>query len=185
MRRSAVVLLVFAPACFYVTDVERAERWDLDGDGAERPDDCDDTDPALAEPEVLYADADGDGFGDATERLSACGEVVGFVRDDTDCDDTSSVAFPGAPERCDDRDNNCDELIDEGLSQIDWYVDADGDGHGDENDEDPVEDCGPPDGYSPDASDCDDTTEAVNPDLDEVCGNGVDDNCRGGIDEGC
>jgi large repetitive protein len=184
MRRAAV-FLVLVQGCFYVSEAERAARLDADGDGIERPADCDDGDPALAPLHTLFADTDRDGFGDATEALAACGEVAGFVEDDTDCDDTSAVSWPGAPERCDDRDNDCDEQIDEELSNIEWYVDADGDGYGDAADEDPVEDCGPPDGYAPDASDCDDDDDAIHPDADELC-NGLDDNCRDGIaDESC
>src|SRR5688500_14973840 len=135
MRRLGPVLTLLG-GCFYVTDAEHARRWDRDGDGTERPADCDDSDPERAALETLFADADGDGFGDPTARLAACGPTEGFVADDTDCDDASPVAHPGAAERCDDRDNDCDDQVDEELSQIDWYVDADGDGHGDVLDED-------------------------------------------------
>lgn len=33
--------------------------------------------------------------------------------------------------------------------------------------------------------DCDDTTDLVRPNLDEICGDGLDNNCRLGVDEGC
>jgi thiol-disulfide isomerase/thioredoxin len=58
------------------------------------------------------------------------GEVVdedndGFAVED-DCDDTSATVNPDAPELCDGIDNNCDDKIDEGLSDLEfpentWY----------------------------------------------------------------
>jgi hypothetical protein len=47
--------------------------------------------------------------------------------------------------------------------------DRDGDGH---------------EAWQLDGSDCDDDDPAVNPDQEEVCGNGVDDNCDGLVDDG-
>lgn len=34
-------------------------------------------------------------------------------------------------------------------------------------------------------TDCDDTDAAINPDADEICGDGIDNNCNDEIDEGC
>jgi|SRR5947209_12701931 len=33
--------------------------------------------------------------------------------------------------------------------------------------------------------DCDDTNAAINPSMNEICGDGIDNNCNGAIDEGC
>jgi hypothetical protein len=41
------------------------------------------------------------------------------------------------------------------------------------------------DGFAPADGDCDDFDPDVNPDADEVCGDGVDNNCDGFVDEGC
>lgn len=48
----------------------------------------------------------------------------------TDCDDTRPNVNPNAAEVCDHIDNNCDGRIDEGT-QLAFYLDADGDTHGD------------------------------------------------------
>ncbi|MFZ5475503.1 MAG: MopE-related protein [Myxococcota bacterium] len=90
---------------------------DRDGDGAVLADDCDDTDAAVGPAGVescngvdddcdgmvderltvtLYADADGDGFGDAASPVEGCGESAGQVADATDCDDAAADVHPGA-----------------------------------------------------------------------------------------
>jgi len=89
------------------TDCDGAipDRLDQDGDGdplcdaSGTPADCDDGDPT-----VSGADEDGDGW-------TSCGD--GFTED---CDDADPAVFPGAPELCDDRRNDCGD--------DDWLDDA-------------------------------------------------------------
>ena len=129
---------------------------------------------------TFYADADGDGYGDAGSTTSACSAPEGYVADNTDCNDADAAVNPGATEVCNGVDDNCDGNIDEGVETT-FYADADGDGYGDAGSS--VSACSAPEGYVGDNTDCNDSDAAVNPGATEVC-NGVDDNCDGNIDEG-
>ena len=51
--------------------------------------------------QTAYRDADGDGFGDASETMQVCSLPAGYSNDDTDCDDTASAVNPGNAELCD------------------------------------------------------------------------------------
>jgi hypothetical protein len=130
-----------------------------------------------------YADADGDGYGDAADSSTAsCDEQPGGTVDNgDDCDDAVAEVFPGAEESCDAVDNDCDGEVDEDASDaVDWYADVDGDGYGDPGST--LAACDAPSGYLDDAQDCDDSDAAVFPGAEEQC-NGVDDDCDGEIDE--
>ncbi len=66
--------------------------------------------------DTWYADADGDGFGDAASAVSTCdGAPTGYVSDNTDCNDAISSIYPDAPESCNGIDDNCNGLTDEGI----------------------------------------------------------------------
>jgi len=99
-----------------------------------------------------------------------------------DCQDEDPNIYPGAPEYCDNVDNDCDGEVDELGSDGDFrfYADEDGDGFGDPSAE--VIACAPPENYVDNADDCDDTSGLVNPTATELC-NGIDDNCDQTIDE--
>ena len=129
-----------------------------------------------------FEDADSDGYGNPDVVELLCDQPSGTVTDDTDCDDTTAAAFPGADEYCDGIDNNCDSEIDEdsALDAQSWYVDADMDGYGDAAAM--MVSCSQPSGYVSDSSDCDDATASTYPGADEYC-DGVDNDCDTDVDE--
>ncbi len=95
-----------------------------------------------------------------------------------DCDDSNSEIHPGADEVCDGLDNDCDLLIDPetALDASAWWLDVDGDGYGDVDQE--VIACDAPSGFVDDATDCDDAEDTVNPGAPEIC-DGLDNDCDG------
>ena len=127
--------------------------------------DCADPTDYNCDGSVGYTDGDGDGY-------AACEE----------CDDTNAANNPAATEMCDGVDNDCDGTADEAdaADASTWYADADADGYGDAAAASVA--CDAPAGTVADATDCDDTTSAVNPAVVETC-NGIDDNCDGTVDE--
>jgi hypothetical protein len=156
-----------------------ADEW---CDGVDR--DCDGTvDDDAIDASAWFADGDGDGYGDAAVSVSRCAGGDGWVSDDSDCDDGDPAIHPGAEERCNGVDDNCDGTVDEDHVVVDgstWYEDRDGDGYGDASTA-WVSCFGHSDAVL-DSSDCDDSDAAVYPGAEERC-NGVDDNCDGTVDE--
>ena len=150
----------------------------------------DDADPSLdlTTATAFYEDADGDGHGVATSTRRACIQPDGFSPLNTDCLDSDPLVFADGIEVCNGIDDDCDTLIDDDddsvdtTTGVDAWVDSDADGHGDP--EQPVQVCAAGDGTALTAGDCDDTTSARAPDLDEVCGDGIDNDCSGN-DAGC
>ncbi|MFD0863377.1 putative metal-binding motif-containing protein [Sungkyunkwania multivorans] len=122
---------------------------------------------------TFFRDADSDGFGIPFDTIMACSRPNGYVENDTDCDDTDASSYPGAPEICDGKDNDCNGVMDEGVQNT-YFLDADGDGFGDSTQT--LFACTAPSGYVSNDLDCDDTNPLIRPDAQEVC-NGIDDNC--------
>ncbi len=145
--------------------------------------DCDGSiDEGLATT-VSFADADGDGFGDAAVTNSDCAVGDGWVTDASDCDDSAADVHPGAAELCDDIDNDCDDAVDEDATDgSEWYPDGDGDGFGDAAAAATLS-CDPVSGQVTDASDCDDVDPDVHPSAEEVCDD-LDNDCDGSTDNG-
>jgi len=180
---------------------DTAAGGDADGDGFAEPEDCDDSDSSVhpdAEEvcdgadnncdgqtdegvtQVMYTDADADGYGTDDSAQEACPDGADLVSEGGDCDDADPEINPAAAESCDGVDNDCDGEIDDDVQYTTWYVDGDGDGYGDLDL--PLEDCVQPKGYVDNDLDCDDTDATINPDGIEVC-DGADNDCDGTVDE--
>ena len=168
-------ILVFLSGCFWVNDAEYAQRFDLDGDGVSRPLDCDDGDALVGQETTFYGDSDGDGYGGLLLQIG-CEAPEGYVAESGDCLDSDPRVHPDAEEVCNDRDDNCDGIVDEGVEAQTWYRDDDGDEYG--ADGAGIVACEAPWGFVADASDCDDQSSSVNPGAQETC-SGSDDDCDG------
>ncbi|MFM7201242.1 MAG: MopE-related protein, partial [Myxococcota bacterium] len=126
-----------------------------------------------------YADLDGDTYGDSSNFVDACVAPFGYVTRGGDCNDGNPAVNPGATEKCDTIDNDCDGAVDEGVTNT-YYVDNDLDTYGSST---TVQACSQPNGTATRSGDCDDNANGVNPGAAESC-NGKDDNCNGAIDDG-
>ena len=142
--------------------------------------DGDDPD-AVGGNNTFYFDDDGDGYGNPQVTITSCSAPAGYVTDNTDCDDNNPLVYPNAPEICDGIDNNCDNVIDDGVL-ITFYADTDGDNYGDINVS--MQACSAPDNFVADNTDCDDNNPLVYPNAPETC-DGIDNNCDNVIDENC
>ncbi len=146
-----------------------AEDNDCDGTADEHPTDI----------ITVYLDYDGDGYGNSDYADTFCDRPDGWVETAGDCDDRAPRRHPGAEERCDDADDDCDGEVDEDpVDGATWWLDGDGDGYGGEGGS--VVACDLPTGYAEGADDCDDADSAVSPGAEELCDDEVDNDCDGG-----
>ena len=120
-------------------------------------DDCDGL-ADLGYEATWYNDDDGDGYGHPYISESTCLPEVGWVLDGTDCRPGDATGFPGSAEQCNEVDDNCDGVIDEGY-------DLDGDSHFDT--------------VCSFGDDCDDSAADVYTGAPELCASGVDEDCDG------
>ena len=131
--------------------------------------------------ELCFVNADGDGFRTASTALSprvdcnGAGEALAS-QPAGDCDDSSSLRYPGATETCNDLDDDCDGLADEGLATQSYFTDADGDGFGSAS-ATAVVACRSVAGSVTNSADCNDANSAIRPGVGETAGDGVDANC--------
>jgi hypothetical protein len=128
---------------------------------------------------TFYRDLDSDSYGNSNSNVRACTQPTGYVTRGGDCNDGDGAIYPGATEVCNNKDDDCDNQIDEGL-RVTRFVDVDRDGYGTSA---TASVCPQWPGYAQRSGDCDDQRANVNPGHAEICGDGLDNNCNGVIDE--
>ena len=126
------------------TSTDSGGTKDRDGDGSPASEDCDDSDadvyPGAVElcdgfdndcdSEIdedgfaVFADVDGDGFGDDSTEEWVCEATENQVQTGGDCNDSDSAVHPGAAEICNGIDDDCDAATSE--SQTVNFVGTDG-----------------------------------------------------------
>ncbi len=143
--------------------------------------DCDGKEDEELEGTTFYADRDRDRAGDPDTAQESCGDLEGFVTNADDCNDDDPTIYTGAPELCDELDNNCNDVEDEGAVDQGFYPDGDGDGFGDETATATLS-CEPIEGSVTNADDCNDGNGLVSPAAAESCGDGLDNDCDGDLD---
>ncbi len=160
-----------SPSAEEVCDSDRTDE-DCDGN-------ADDDDDAASGKTTVYADDDGDNYGNAATAEDWCHPPSERVDDGTDCDDDDDEVHPRAQEVCDGIDNDCDGGTDDddASGAVDaghWYEDSDGDGYGAGVSRDA---CEAEAGEVSQGGDCDDADASVNPAAEEICDDGIDQDC--------
>ncbi|MBN2800932.1 MAG: hypothetical protein JXX28_17475, partial [Deltaproteobacteria bacterium] len=144
--------------------------------------DCDgDVDDSPSDAVWYYQDLDRDGFAGSLVKERACAAPgsSGWYLTAEDCDDVDRAVHPGADERCNGYDDDCDTEIDEdaAVDAPEWFVDADLDGYGSPSATAPA--CALRPGLSAWDTDCDDGAPRLRPDSLDIPGDGVDQDCDG------
>lgn len=155
-------------------------------------------------PTLFYADTDNDGFGDLMNDSLSCSVPVGFVANNTDCNDANAAINPTTVWYMDmDGDllgdlmstftgctpptgyvlnsDDCDDTNASITTPTTYYSDVDQDGFGD--DATAADFCLPPPNLVAIGGDCNDNNNAIYPGAPEIC-DGFDNNCNGTNDEG-
>jgi hypothetical protein len=156
---------------------------DADGDGLASTADCDDFDAAIGAPDVVYVDADDDGYG--TAEVEICSSTSGYATVGGDCDDDDDAVNPAAAEACGGGDEDCDGRVDDAdtgaTGRTTVYLDGDGDGYGGATS---AAYCDIPTGWVATTTDCNDADPAIYPDAVERCDAAhVDEDCDGVADD--
>lgn len=136
-------------------------------------DDDDDTGGAGGGADMMVGAGGEGGMGGMPPCVEDCDED-GITVEQGDCNDEDPDIFPGAPDICDNIDNDCDRVIDGAvMSCYTGPADTLGVGPCQQG----VSTC--------EAGEFGVCEGEVTPAADETCGDGIDDDCDGTADEGC
>ena len=121
---------------------------------------------------LAYEDQDGDGYGSPMNTVCVCDpDGPGLSEQPGDCDDGNASMHPSMLETCDNFDNNCNSMIDEGCNlDGDAYCTSD------------LGVDGTPAVCPMGGGDCNDNNPQINPGMLEVPGDGLDNDCNGAVD---
>jgi Putative metal-binding motif/Secretion system C-terminal sorting domain len=162
---------------------------------------------------IWYQDLDGDSFGSSSVWTSSCTQPIGYVGNQTDCNDNNASLhgyFAFYPDNDGDGyggntlalvcatnattpptgysliGHDCNDNNPLVHGEFLFYVDFDSDGFGSIGQRYvcAVNATTPPNGFATNALDCNDTEAAIHPGAVEIACDGVDNNCNGIIDEG-
>lgn len=175
--RQIMIFSTMLVGCNFITAEELAYR---QGQGGSN--DCTD---------IWFLDADGDGVGGSASLFACRAPSASYTQVTGDCDDENPSISPNAIEDCGtpiDEDcsgtkNASNPLEQPPLDCTEYFADRDGDLFGD--DQDVVCNCEPGTVYTAlSGGDCYDQLTTVNPDQEEICGDGFDNDCDGSAN-GC
>ncbi|MBL8917207.1 MAG: putative metal-binding motif-containing protein [Archangium sp.] len=136
-------------------------------------------------------DVDGDGFGDDSpmNSLFACAQPAGFVALGGDCQPNNAQVFPGAKEKCNGVDDNCNNQLDDPPFDDVENPGLDGGARFDCDTQRPgvCQSGGLQCVFSATSSMFEKVCVARAAASTDICGNGLDDDCSGGVDDapGC
>ena len=135
----------------------------------------------------FYIDKDGDGFGSIYGTPKCLCEPTGSYNTNLlgDCNDNDKATYPKAPEYCDGKDTDCDNIVDPvlALGCKPYFIDGDSDGFGTQQNISQCM-CAPQSPFtSLKSGDCNDMNASINPGATEVC-DSVDNDCNGKTDDG-
>lgn len=201
LQSLTLLLLLSLASCYKTAEPEDSGdpgNLDSDGDSYSEPQDCNDNDASVHPnaPELCnlvdddcngfvdddpidasswYLDADEDGHAGSEISIQACDAPYGYYESSEDCDDTNAEVHPGAPETCNERDDDCNGVEDDDpISAPTWWMDEDGDGYG--GPKHSMVTCSPYPSYVDNSSDCDDHDAEIHPHAIELCDH-IDQDC--------
>ena len=97
-------------------DVDFVRVWQRNGAATSSPVTSNSIVASIVQPTVWFVDSDGDGYGSNTATIASCAQPVGYVANNTDCNDALAAINPAASENCTTNfDDNCNAQVNEGC----------------------------------------------------------------------